>query len=213
MSFILDALKKSEADRQQQAGGEFSNVPSSSGEPQSFRWLWILAFLLLVNFAVLLGILMRDDEATPAGEATQPAQQASGAETPAQQARAGSSFEEKVAAARQNQPPPVAVPDEQPAEPVVTAAPVVAAPPASNVTTAPLLPTFDELRIDGTLQMTDLHLDIHVFAEDPAERFVFINMNKQRENSKLDEGPVVREITPDGVILEHQGSTFLLPRE
>ena len=95
MSFILDALKKSEADRQQQAGGEFSNVPSSSGEPQSFKWLWILAILLLVNFAVLLGILMRDDEATPAEEATQAAQQASGAETPAQQARAGSSFEEK----------------------------------------------------------------------------------------------------------------------
>ena len=214
MSFILDALKKSEADRQQQAGGEFSDVPSNSGEPQSFKWLWILAILLLVNFAVLLGILMRDDEAAPAEEATPAAQQASGAETPAQQARAGSSFEEKVAAARRNQPPPVEeVPDEQPAEPVVTPAPVVAARTASNVTTAPLLPTFDELRIDGSLQMTDLHLDIHVFAEDPAERFVFINMNKQRENSKLDEGPVVREITPDGVILEHQGSTFLLPRE
>ena len=30
MSFILDALKKSETERQQQAGGEFSNVPSSS---------------------------------------------------------------------------------------------------------------------------------------------------------------------------------------
>lgn len=213
MSFILDALKKSEADRQQQAGGEFSNVPSSSGEPQSFKWLWILAILLLVNFAVLLGILMRDDEATPAEEATQPAEQAPAVETPAPQAQAEPSFEEKVAAARRNQPPPTEVPDEQPAGPVVAPQPEVVSRPASNVTTAPLLPTFDELRIAGTLQMTDLHLDIHVYADDPAERFVFINMNKQRENSKLAEGPVVREITTDGVILEHQGSTFLLPRE
>jgi hypothetical protein len=38
-------------------------------------------------------------------------------------------------------------------------------------------------------------------------------MAKHREQSKLEEGPVVVEITPDGVILEHQGTTFLLPRE
>lgn len=61
--------------------------------------------------------------------------------------------------------------------------------------------------------MTDLHLDIHVFGETPADRFVFINMNKYRENSKLVEGPTVREITPDGVVLEYQGTTFLLPRD
>ena len=37
MSFILDALKKSETERQEQTGAEFSNVPSSSGDPQSFK--------------------------------------------------------------------------------------------------------------------------------------------------------------------------------
>ena len=63
MSFILDALRKSEADRQQQTGAEFSDVPSSSGEAQSFRWLWILAVILLVNLAVLLGILFRPEPA------------------------------------------------------------------------------------------------------------------------------------------------------
>ena len=66
MSFILDALKKSETERQQHAGGEFSAVPSSSGDEQSFKWLWILALLLLVNIAVLVGILIRPDK--PAAE-------------------------------------------------------------------------------------------------------------------------------------------------
>ena len=61
MSFILDALRKSETERQQPAGGEFSNVPSSSGDSQSPKWLWMLALLLLVNVAVLLGILLRPD--------------------------------------------------------------------------------------------------------------------------------------------------------
>ena len=73
--------------------------------------------------------------------------------------------------------------------------------------------TLDELRLAGTTQLPELHLDIHVYAEEPAERFVFVNMNKHREGSRLDEGPVVSEITPEGVVLEHQGRRFLLPRE
>jgi hypothetical protein len=46
-----------------------------------------------------------------------------------------------------------------------------------------------------------------------ADRFVFINMNKHREGARIEAGPVIKEITPDGVILQHQGQTFLLPRE
>ena len=75
------------------------------------------------------------------------------------------------------------------------------------------MPTDTDLRANGTLQMAELHLDIHVFSEAPEDRFVFINMVKHRENSKLSEGPVVKEITPDGVVLDYRGTVFLLPRE
>lgn len=204
MSFILDALKKSEAERQHQAGGEFSNVPTAAADNHSFKWLWILALLLLVNFAVLLGILVRDDtsDALPEpADAVEALPESASASRP--------SFEQRLAVARENQPAPVteAPPSTQPAAQPAIATRQGPAPVARNV------PTFDELRVNGALQMNDLHLDIHVFAENPADRFVFINMNKQRENSQLEEGPVVREITADGVILEHQGATFLLPRE
>jgi general secretion pathway protein B len=73
--------------------------------------------------------------------------------------------------------------------------------------------TFDELRANGTVLLPDLHLDIHVYSENPADRFVFVNMTKYRERAKLTEGPVVKEITPEGVVLEHLGNSFLLPRE
>lgn len=73
--------------------------------------------------------------------------------------------------------------------------------------------TIDEVRLNGALQLTDLHLDIHVYSDAPDERFVFINMVKHRERSRLEEGPVVIEIRADGVVLEYQGTTFLLPRE
>jgi general secretion pathway protein B len=75
------------------------------------------------------------------------------------------------------------------------------------------VPTLDQLRLNGAINVPDLRLDIHVFSDDPAARFVFINMDKQREGSRIAAGPVVKEITPDGVILEYQGQDFLLPRE
>ena len=205
MSFILDALKKSETERQEQSGAEFSNVPSSSGEPQSFKWLWILALLLLVNVVVLVGVLLREEKVpdTPA-----PVEQ-----TPVEQSQpAGSSFEDRIAEARQNQPAPDTTATGPAPQQTANTAPVNASTQTASQS-RPRLMTIDELRLNGTLSLPELQIDIHVYAEDPSERFVFINMKKHRENSQLDEGPVVAEITTDGVILKHQGSTFLLPRE
>ncbi len=63
------------------------------------------------------------------------------------------------------------------------------------------------------MELPELRIDIHVYSDTAAERFVFINMNKQREQSVLPEGPVLQEIRPDGVVLEYRGRRFLLPRE
>ena len=203
MSLILDALKKSETERQQQGSAEFSNVPASSPSASPARWLWILAVLLLVNFAVLIGILMRSDDApavvtapdTPADEVVQPA----------------AGFAEQIAEAVASQPKPAPKERQEPPATSVASSPQVAS--ATNGTTQASVPTIDQLRLAGTLQIAPLHLDIHVFSENPADRFVFINMVKHREDSRIAEGPVVREITTDGVILEYQGRAFLLPRE
>ena len=201
MSFILDALKKSETERQQQSGAEFSSIPSSSGNTQSFKWIWILGLLLLVNVVVLVGILMRpkeaDTEIQPPATASAPIERALGDTE---------SFEEKIAAAKQKQPAPLDEIDTN----LNVAQPTTR--PAAARNRARVL-TIDEVRVNGSLQMTDLHLDIHVYSEVPAERFVFINMTKYREQSRLEEGPRVLEITAEGVILEHEGITFLLPRE
>ncbi len=208
MSFILDALRKSETERQQQAGAEFSSVPSSSGEDRSYKWLWILAFLLLFNGAVLLGLLLRPGKAPDVATTIEaaPAQ-----EVDAAASGAGPSFEERVAEARPKQPPPVTAAPEVVSQPQTRAQSAVATAPTRPA--AGRVPTIDELRLNGELQLSELHLDIHVYSDDPGERFVFINMEKHREQSRLDEGPVVSEITPDGVVLEHQGREFLLPRE
>ena len=219
MSFILDALKKSETERQQQSGPEFSSVPSSAGEPQPLKWLWILAALLGVNAVVLLGILFRPDTspALPAPDVPAQAEAPRGAATTnladdEQADKAG--FEEQLALARERQADrrqsAASVPASAGAKPA-SAAPLAATP--ATIAPSRRVETLDELRLDGQLQLPDLHLDIHVYSDAPAERFVFINMVKHRERSRLDEGPVVSEITPEGVILDYQGRTFLLPRE
>jgi general secretion pathway protein B len=75
-----------------------------------------------------------------------------------------------------------------------------------------VLPTFSDITAGGT-SLPELHLDIHVNSGNPAERFIFVNMRKYTEGQALSEGPTVERITADGVILNHQGLRFLLPRQ
>ncbi len=197
MSFILAALKKSETERQQQGSAEFSSVPTSSDKPNPARWLWLLAALLGINFAVLIGVLLRS-EPTPTETVADQSTQISNVEetSAAPTTDEAESFEEQIA---------VAIDEQEELEEHQELAP-------PQPTSKAIIPTIDQLRLDGSLQLAELHLDIHVYSDDPAGRFVFINMVKHREQSRIAEGPIVNEITPDGVILRYQGRNFLLPR-
>jgi general secretion pathway protein B len=210
MSFILDALKKSETDRQQQGPSDFANVPSGIEAPGTPRWLWVLVALLAINVAVLLGVLLRDDtpQSTPQAGQASPARPETTAD-PSFSARIEEA-RERTSAAR-----PAAAPRPEPVvEPEPKAPPTVQPEPRQQPGfTLAALPTADELRANGSIQLADLHLDIHVYSETPADRFVFINMVRHREKSRLAEGPIVEEITPEGVILDYSGTRFLLPRE
>ncbi|MBS0395827.1 MAG: general secretion pathway protein GspB, partial [Proteobacteria bacterium] len=70
-----------------------------------------------------------------------------------------------------------------------------------------------QLPAQATAGLPVLNIDLHVYSADPAQRFVVINGQREREGGQLKEGPTVERITPDGAILNHQGTRFLLPRE
>ena len=55
-----------------------------------------------------------------------------------------------------------------------------------------------------------LALDVLVYSEVPAERLVFINGRKYVEGQTLEGDAVVEQITPDGVVLQHQGRRIML---
>jgi general secretion pathway protein B len=87
------------------------------------------------------------------------------------------------------------------AEPAIAPAPTAA--PARDA-----LPGADELTARGTLPA--LHLDLHVYATQPQQRFIFVNSRKYREGETLAEGPLVEQITADGAVLNFRGSRFKL---
>lgn len=207
MSFILDALKKSESERQQSSSVDFAALPTNPVTPSIPRWLWMVGLLLVINVVVLLGILLREDRPVAVSVTTP-----SIVETERQDA---GSFQDQVAAARLNVPARSNLTPVSAAEPGATSdlqATLVSQDP-SSVSANQLYPSVQEVRASGTMDVPDLHLDIHVYSESSADRFVFINMTKLREGSRLEEGPVVVEITPDGVVLRHLGKSFLVPRE
>lgn len=223
MSFILDALKKSENDRQDSAPAEFKTVSSGVQAPSAPRWLWVLGGLLLLNTIVLAFLLLKPDSqvpmvqapAAPAPAASAPANPMAPATTAANEtASADKDFSARVEQARRDRPSPAPT-DTRPgaAVPEPATMPVAAPPPRAAERRTLMLPTLTQLRADGSVSLPEMHLDIHVYSEVPEDRFVFINMNKYRERSDTKEGPRVDEITPEGVILAFQGTTFLLPRE
>jgi general secretion pathway protein B len=75
------------------------------------------------------------------------------------------------------------------------------------------LPRFADLVVRGELNVPHMHLDIHVYSGNPAERFVFVNMKRYNEGEATAEGPRIERIVPGGVVMEHRGQRFLLSRD
>lgn len=258
MSFILDALKKSEIERQRQSVPGLMDSGPVQRRARYPVWAIALAALLAVNLAVLVIVLARgglpglsgrhaeEPPAAPAAAplATAPAIASSSPQPPAAQPPAAQppAAGEPAPAEHHFSPmdasPPVYAP-EIPADagppPTGTAAPGASGPsnraaPAETsadrargrdplLTTGgdksdhEVLPSIGELNLAGADALPDLHIDVHVFATKPAERFVYINMRKYREGNTLAEGPVLERIRRDGVVLDYHGLRFVLPRQ
>ena len=54
---------------------------------------------------------------------------------------------------------------------------------------------------------------MHVYGADPARRFVVLNDSRLTEGEKTSDEIFVREIRPDGVVLEFQNQRFFFPRD
>jgi general secretion pathway protein B len=234
MSFILDALKKSELERQRQTIPGLMDSGAAPARTRFPRWAAALLALLAVNLAVLVVVLTR-----AGGSAAHVETPAAHAETPAVHAETPVVSSVPAAAPAEHFSPmdaaPVYAPEVPAAAGAVTAgdsaAPIAPpAPPAPPAQRAPhrhdplltdddskaqeeVLPSMSEINLTGQDALPELHLDVHVFATQAAERFVYINMRKYHEGATLQEGPVLERIRRDGVVLNFHGMRFVLPRQ
>ena len=220
MSFILDALKKSELERQRQTVPGLMDTRLGVRRRPLPRWAIALGALLAINLLVLTYELVRKSTAAP--QALRSARNASplrpGAPAPVAPEPAPFS---PLDAAPQYAPeiPVTASADKAPAadkpappRPVRRADPLLSDEDA-QANNQEVLPSISELSLSGAQSLPDLHLDVHVYGTRAAERFVYINMRKYHEGSALQEGPVVERIRRDGVVLNYQGLRFILPRQ
>jgi general secretion pathway protein B len=235
MSFILEALKKSESERQRQSGPallEMRIVPPARALP---AWAMVVGALLIVSVAVLAWMawrpLAQPAAAAPqlATAAAQPRPDAAHAAVPGAGPGAG------AGTGAANGPvvtEPPAAPPAVAAGSVARTTGVAAAADTAESADAPINPADTEpaiapgpgaspasrahaslhnyAEVSGTVP--DLRLDLHVYAPNPADRYAFINMHRVREGDTTPEGVQVRQITREGVVLEYHGAEFLLGR-
>ncbi len=237
MSFILDALKKSELERQRQSIPGLMESATTQKSRRLPPWAIALVALLGINLVVLLYVLTRTGSSGADSHPARAPHPASAAPTVAQQPGASEHFsplgaapvyapEIPVDAPISGPTPPPGLPTahetraDHPTMPAANTAPMRSAHQGDPLLTdedgkvgQEVLPSISEINLTGQQALPELHLDVHVYATMPAERFVYINMRKYREGATLAEGPVLERIRRDGVILDYQGLRFILPRQ
>jgi general secretion pathway protein B len=221
MSFILDALKKSESDRQRQSGPALFEVKVAPPRTRLPLWAIAIAALLAVNLGIVMWMLLRHPSGgVPPGSGAAAANAPLVSVAPPAPAPAVPPAAAPVTVAA---PPPVSAPaGPAPALPAPATPPAVATAsaaagpgnptsaadqqnpadyaPAEEAPAAGLsshvrrgtesgVPLYQDAAATPGTQIPQLRLDFHMFAAQPQDRFVMINM------------------------LSYNGSRFLLPRE
>jgi general secretion pathway protein B len=248
MSLILEALRKSEAERQRgRAPGLFVEQMATrpAARAKAPAWAWGLGALLLAA-VLLLG--WREWSREPRGQVPNqergqvqfPAPAPAG--TPAQAPAAAPSMPAEsqaprpltppatVAAAAAREPATVAAesaPAATAAAPATPEAPTpgpspmppapdAASPAEVNLTPFPApaesLPSLASLDAGTRAQLPPLKLSMHVFAEQPAQRFVILDGRRMGEGASPAAGIVLEEIRREGLVLSVNGQRLLLAR-
>lgn len=213
MSSILDALKKSE--RQRNLGRDliFRNV-SPDARPRLTGLAYAAAGGLLL-LTVVVGVLwfsLREDEKP---EIPAPALSAAVvvSEEPGPLTVARESTEPKPVAERElidlARPAPRASPTAKSAAASITKEANIQEDRALTSDQAPWLSSLPEVFRSS---LPPLEVNIHVYSTVESQRILYINNRPVQQGERIQAGVMVEEIVQDGVVLRFRGQRFKLPR-
>jgi general secretion pathway protein B len=235
MSYILDALRKSQQARQPGTAPRTGAVHNISLALPVSGWWLALGVVLLLGILTAVLLFWRSTVANLPDPPAAPVASEPVAAAPASAPAAPVVIEEPVPAP---EPParktaPVADLAEQAKLPAPTPPPKKVAvaraekKPAVNRrpetaktdTAAPALilvedntPLLQQMPQDFQRALPVLVVTIHVYSHDESQRILFINNREYRKGSQLDGGIRVEDIVPDGAVLSFQGERFKLSR-
>lgn len=199
MSFILDALKKSDNKRQESSPPRLDTVHNSVPRTGRRRpaWLGLLLAVLLLNAGVLVWLLIFAQPTPPVAT-----------NTVSQQANTLSA-----------EPAPVAKPtpqiDKQPLPQVLPANSASQEVPsrASRPVVDRRIYAVSELPVAVQRRIPELHMSLHAFNKSsPSAGMIRVNEQILRQGGKLDGKILLEEIQADGAVFRFEGYRFLLPR-
>jgi general secretion pathway protein B len=182
MSLILDALKKSERERQRDKAPGLQSIhqPLPRREPRSRKQWWALAGLIALNAGVLVYWRMQpsvnvNTPATPAVESSMP--QSAATTNPANTTAAEFT---KISPAQLS----------------------AAQPQAQNNLR---IEEVGELPDDVRNNLPAMTFSFHVYSSNTQQRTIIINNRRIREGDEISAGLQLQEITEDGVVLLNAG--------
>ena len=195
MSYILDALKKSEQERGTGSIPSVQTIHSSSlnyHQEKRPLWPWILIFVLIANISILIYFLKPEQNSANNNMVTAP---------------------EKIAIT----PPVVAVEEviEIRIEPTIetTVQAEIISEPINTVSETTQqksiqIVDIDELPIDIRRQIPNMIFSAHVYSSDAVQRSLVINNRFLEEGDSVEQNLILLEITANGAIFDFLGYRF-----
>jgi len=231
MSYVLDALKKSEQERRalQRPSNHPALKPGRVVKSHRFG-----VSLILIITALIVGwwgaqwqdpdSYLSEDIHPPSISASAVVEVKNQLEFPAEM-QSAQELSVSTTASRQvsvNSPvsvtekPPVILVEEEapvftlvtPASPVSNAYPQTSDAEAITVPANIVIPSLHELKISEQQSIPTVKIEGHIYDVEPAARMVIINGKVRKEKHTIVSGLLLQEITPDGVIMNYQGRVF-----
>lgn len=199
MSYILEALKKSDKDRKREVVPDLSSDHSFSSprreEGKTPFWLRpIVLILLCLTVSALFWLLFLGRQQVETVEEVDPVVAVTPMPVPEKPVVQTPEFKQQInKEVTEVMSEIVAVPEpEKPEEPVV----------------APVVPLLEELPPDLKATIPQLSFAGHVYAAERKRRMIMINMRVVREGNMVSPGLILQEIEENGVVLRYQEITF-----
>ena len=220
MSYILDALKKSEQER---GHGNIPDVQTVHSSSLSYRnekkayWPYILIAAVLLNLVAIVYFIVDKENPKETADTTQAttvashttvetkpaAKEITAEETPV---APSSNHENKTVAETMPEPEEKTIETKtRPAKKTETAVTAQEEPTTNEPTE---IIDFYELPEAIKQELPSIVISAHVYSSNPLQRSIVINNNFMEEGEYVLDGLILYEITPDGAIFDYKGTLF-----